>query len=488
MIRWIAALSSLFLLSGCVTTREVVYRDSGYGESRQYYEADARYARSDYGDETYYEPGYYGGGDYYYGRSYGSNSYGYGSNYSISYLDYPAYYSVFWPIYRSWYDPYWYPNYYYGVTYYPRNYFSFSLGSSSGWPRYANWYYSPYRHSWADNYYDWSPWYGYHSRHRHDRDHRPTPRYGSARNEAERLSRMSDARQSASPRRAGPAAEDYRRASAVDRYGSARSGARDADYGSRAAARQEPRLSGFERGAEARNAGVLGRRESTTAGTRDFSIPLDGNVRRTGRGGGQSTTPTRADPFDRGTDNAWNRSRPATTDDVSRYPARRGIRDYDDAPRGYDRGMSLPRESRSASDYRPGSDARMSTPRDYPPVRTLPDNAARDTVYRSAPRESYRSSAPRESYRPSAPRESYRSEASEYQRAAPRFEARSDPAPQRAYDGGGAAPRYAAPAAESRPAPSARSESRSEGRSESRSESSRSDSGGVRRVGSRRDD
>ena len=148
MFRRLAVLSALLvLLTGCVTTREVVYRD-------RYYDADG-YVRSHdrevYRDGSYYSPSLSGRGDYYYGRSY--------SGWNDSwYWDYPAYYSVFWPLYHRWHDPFFYPGYYYGITYYPRHYFT--IGFHGGWG-YARWphYYSPYRYSWADNYYDWTPWH-----------------------------------------------------------------------------------------------------------------------------------------------------------------------------------------------------------------------------------------------------------------------------------------------------------------------------------------
>jgi hypothetical protein len=217
MIRWFAIAAALLMLSGCVTT-EYVYRD-------RYYDGhlvDGRYV----GDDRYYDDGSYyaapraGYGDYYYApeRYY-------------SWYDYPAYSSVFWGLNRSFYDPYWYPGYYYGVTFFPRNYLGFGL--SYGWPRYSSWYYSPYRYSWVDNYYDWRPWYGGRSHHRHY-----SPRYGSARNEAERLSRRADEGwgygQGGARLRDNPG--DTRVSEAVRRtpygtYGTTRNPSRDADYG-----------------------------------------------------------------------------------------------------------------------------------------------------------------------------------------------------------------------------------------------------------------
>jgi hypothetical protein len=90
MLRWIAVLSTL-VLSGCVTTREVVYRDRYYpdpGSQTAYYDeggSDRYYSR----DSSYYSPTYAGSGDYYYGSDYYAPA---------SYLDYPAYYSLFWSL------------------------------------------------------------------------------------------------------------------------------------------------------------------------------------------------------------------------------------------------------------------------------------------------------------------------------------------------------------------------------------------------------
>lgn len=86
MLRWIALLSTL-LLSACVTTREVVYRDGYYPTSSERYYSDQRsdgpYVSR---DGSYYAPAYGGSGDYYYRDDLYAPAY---------YLDYPAYYSLF---------------------------------------------------------------------------------------------------------------------------------------------------------------------------------------------------------------------------------------------------------------------------------------------------------------------------------------------------------------------------------------------------------
>jgi hypothetical protein len=236
----------LLLLGGCVTYPTYSYRDDGYGRSVRYVGDDSYYASSD---------GYYG--DYYY-RDYGS-SYGY---YAPDYARYSAYYSLFWPVQRWYHDPYWHPGFYYGVTYFPRNYFSISfyngfhgsLGYSWSnrryWPYYGyNHWYSPYRYSWADSYYDWDR-YRYHYRdNRNGRGYYSralnTPRYGNARNQAERLAALEPARGDGigaalggrnAPRSLPAARPDY---APADRR------SRGADYRSRSDARAPLATQGF---------------------------------------------------------------------------------------------------------------------------------------------------------------------------------------------------------------------------------------------------
>lgn len=248
MIRWIAIAATLSMLGGCVTT-EYVYRDRYY---------DGHLAPGHYAEDTYYADGSYyspprsGYGDYYYAPDY------------YSWYEYPAYSSLFWPLHRSWYDPYWYPNYYYGVTFFPRNYLS--IGYSYGWPRYRRWYYSPYRYSWVDNYYDWRPWYRGHN------NHYP-PRYGSARNEAERLSRRADegwgygrvAERQSQDRRDTRVSDAVRR-TPYGTYGASRDPARDADYGNAAVPRRD-------RGA------AYGRNTRQDPGMRGFGVPMQPGAR-----------------------------------------------------------------------------------------------------------------------------------------------------------------------------------------------------------------
>lgn len=173
----IAITAAALLLSGCVTTREVVYREPYPGNAPPLshsgtIDSHGSYRLHDQGGGTYYAPARSGMGDYYVGTAWSSG-----------YLDAPFYYSVFWPLNRYYYDPFHYPDYYYGVTWYPRNYFSFGLGWRHGWSSFGL-SYSPYRYAWVDDYYDWQPWYWRYPRYRH---YYPAPRHGDARIEARRL-------------------------------------------------------------------------------------------------------------------------------------------------------------------------------------------------------------------------------------------------------------------------------------------------------------
>jgi hypothetical protein len=239
MIRWIALLAVL-LLSGCATGYRGYYEaDRGtYVGDRSYYVAEARPDR----------------GDYYYGS--------YAAGYQPPlWMEYPYYYSLFWPLQRWSYDPYWHPGFYYGVTFFPRNYFALNLygGRYHGHRPYWSLAYSPYRLSWVDSYYDWYPYHRHTRHHRHHRHHQHhyAPRYGNARHESERLARHW-----------GDGARDQRwRGERHDRqqaglprdesrhYGTRgvpHNPARDADRHSRPSGRSDPGLRGFERGPQQR--------------------------------------------------------------------------------------------------------------------------------------------------------------------------------------------------------------------------------------------
>lgn len=234
MLRALALVASLVLLAGCASTPSYRY----YGE-RSYSDG--------YGGEVVYSVG----------STYDRRDWD-----APLWYDYPGYYSLFWSINRWYVDPYWYPHFYYGVTWFPRDYFSvihrhwYGPSLRVGWygrPWYGYLAYSPYRYSWIDHYYDWYPWYvSYPHYHRFY-----TPRYGNPRNEAERLSRYS-----AAFRGGGLPADQLDRYSAFSR--AARSQAlvdarreawRGADYGSDGGrGRIDPEVSGFRQGNAARAA------------------------------------------------------------------------------------------------------------------------------------------------------------------------------------------------------------------------------------------
>ncbi len=167
-------------------------------------------------DSYYYDRG--DGGDYYTHDRWYDDGYGYyGGHYGLW-----AYDSVLWPSYR-WYDPWYAPGYYYGISWSPSWYglsFGYHGRSRYGHP-WAYHHYSPYRGSWWDNhhYYGGTGWrHGY-------RDRYSSYRFGSARNEAERLARLEGADR--------PYARDGEARPARDpgRYGDGALGARTRGFG-----------------------------------------------------------------------------------------------------------------------------------------------------------------------------------------------------------------------------------------------------------------
>jgi hypothetical protein len=159
MLRRIVLSCAALLLSGCVTYPTYTYDD---GRNVQYVD-----------DATYYVEAGNGYGDYYASDD--------------DPWRYSAYYSLYWPIHRLYWDSYWYPDFYYGITYFPRDYFHVGWGGVWGPYRpyrgYQHWY-APYRYSWPDNHY---AWYWHRSRPQ-VASVNPAPRFGHARNEAERVS------------------------------------------------------------------------------------------------------------------------------------------------------------------------------------------------------------------------------------------------------------------------------------------------------------
>ncbi|HVF35478.1 MAG TPA: hypothetical protein VND91_09175 [Candidatus Saccharimonadia bacterium] len=202
----LAAFVVATLLAGCTT-----YPDS-------YYASDDRY-----------------GGDYYYGRA--------DRYYDDPYWGAYAYDSIFWPTYR-WYDPWYSPAYSYGVSFSP-SWFGLSFGYFGG-RRYPWGYhhYAPYRASWWDNraYYGGAGWrHGY-------RDGLSGRRFGSARNEAERIARAEGVARPQRDDTAGLrsyAPESYRGGG----YSSRGSRSRGIDYGDRGAPRSADEATQLQRDA-----------------------------------------------------------------------------------------------------------------------------------------------------------------------------------------------------------------------------------------------
>lgn len=119
----------------------------------------------------HYSPAQAGYGDYYYAPDPGP------SYYAPSYLDYPAYYSLYWGFDRHYYSSWRQPHFHYGVTWFPNDWFAFSVVHR--YPRYSYWHpYAPYRYSAWDHRFAWH-YYSPPPRYRH----RPAPRYGHPSNE-----------------------------------------------------------------------------------------------------------------------------------------------------------------------------------------------------------------------------------------------------------------------------------------------------------------
>lgn len=141
---------------------------------------------STYEDRYVYAPGDVydrAGGNYYYG--------GYDDSprarvYVRAGWGYDPYDALFWGLRYSYFDPFWYPNFHYGVTYFPRYYHwsSWYVSDYWAWRRFHP--YSPWYGSYWDHYYAWrhesmrprAPQFG---------GHGDPQRYGSARNAAERI-------------------------------------------------------------------------------------------------------------------------------------------------------------------------------------------------------------------------------------------------------------------------------------------------------------
>lgn len=425
MLRVLLLATTLALLAGCATPSYRYYGERYYVDER-YPVEETRYVTTG---------GYVSEPDYPY------------------WVDYPAYYSLFWNINRLYVDPYWHPHFYYGVTWFPRNYYSVVYRSWHGPSWYGRpWYgylsYSPYRLSWVDHYYDWYPWYAYNPRHHTYY----APRYGGLRNEAERLSRYSDWRssdryagQGYAPR--GSWAAAARSQNAVE---ARREALRGADYGGRTGPREDPRVSGFSQGVGTPRVGGVDR--GLRGETPRYVGPAAGTRTDPGVTGFQQprqTPPGRV---------PTPRSDPSLSREGVPYPARStpSIRQIDSAPRYRETAPRAVPPSRSES-Y--GSSARSegysipaprySAPREAAPRYSAP--APRDTPrYEMPARSESRYSAPSPRYE-AVPREEPR-----YSAPAPRYEAppREEPrysAPEPRYSEPREHPRYSAPEPRSEP-------------------------------------
>jgi hypothetical protein len=376
MYRWkIALLLPLALmLGGCVTYPTYTYRDGTPTRESTYV-----------GDDSYYSPAYEDQGDYYSGGGYRYGSAGY-RYYAPDYITYSAYYSLFWPVNRWYHDPYWHPGFYYGVTFFPRNYFSVSFHSGWRGSSYSRWsygggysvgfgyshWYSPYRYSWADSYYDWDRYrYRHYDTARGHGYRSPTysqPRFGHARNQAERLAWQE--RERSAPRGTGIATGMGQRAPTG--YGNARAPSRGADYGNRgeprSAAVYEPSL---PRGRPASTRQAWSEPDTYGRGERTIA-PVEGRRGVAGRGADAEGI-----PLMRGADG-------------ERYERGRGsaTRVYQDAPV-----------------YRERS---VNSQRINAPVREYESAPAREPMrvreYSSEPRMPQRDYSPQQRYVPETPR------------------------------------------------------------------------------------
>lgn len=388
MYHWKTALllPLALMLGGCVTYPTYSYRDDVPVR-------EVRYV----GDDTYYSPSYGGSGDYYAGGyRYGSTGYRY---YAPDFISYSAYYSLFWPINRWYHDPYWHPGFHYGVTYFPRNYFSVSFHSgwrghaSSRWGYgggysvaygYSHWY-SPYRNSWADSYYDWDRYnYRYRDSRRGHGYQTPAysqPRFGHARNQAERLAWQD--RERSAPRGDGISTGMGVRAPTV--YGNARAPSRGADYGGR----------GEPRSIQAYQDDLPGARQASARQT--WSEP---NTYRQGAAVERSAA-----------DDGTRRGLGGRGADAEGVPLMRGPLIENDRPgRG-----SAARVYQEAPVYR---ERTLSNERPANTTREFRDAPARESMrvreYSSEPRiqraQSPRAFAPEQRFEPAAPRTEVRSE------------------------------------------------------------------------------
>jgi hypothetical protein len=130
----------------------------------------------------------------YYDRGYGYGDYYHGGGAVIGYSGpgwYGPYDALFWNLRYSYFDPFWYPNFHYGVTFFPRYYYGWPFWNAGSYWRWRGYHpYSPHYGSWWDHYYHWQrpsgPRRALGPGVRGAGGNGPE-RYGSARNAAERM-------------------------------------------------------------------------------------------------------------------------------------------------------------------------------------------------------------------------------------------------------------------------------------------------------------
>ena len=283
----------------------------------------------------------------YYDRSVAHGDYYYDPSPVIGYGGpgwYGPYDTLFWGLRYSYFDPFWYPNFHYGVTFFPSYYYGWpywNAGSYWHWRGYHP--YSPHYGSWWDHYYHWQPSGPRRNLGPGSRGYggNGPERYGSARNAAERLAWQRQAGgvvpiRSRSAAVTAPSSESYRRGRATS-----------PEMGGLPSRRYVPR----ERV----------RVDTRSAVSPDDRFSSDG---RAGRGGVRAGTPVDAGRFERSTPPvATERTRtvlPSAPERPSTVPIRQSrpegrsaptprVERYSPAPRssGGDRGRAAPRAERS---------------------------------------------------------------------------------------------------------------------------------------------
>ena len=415
MWRVLILVTSSLLLSACAT-QNYRYYGSDYYRSAP---AESAYADSGYSSTTRIGVNYY---DY------------------PDWVESPYYYSLFWDYNRHFVDPFWHPHFYYGVTWFPRNYYSVSYRYfpsryyRHGRPFFAYLSYSPYRYAWVDYYYDWYPWYVRYPPLRYNNYY--APRYGNSRNEAERLARLNGL------------TRNQRRLYDQDGYYSRgwdqnqtrreviadREAVRGADHYSRSGRRVDPGVSGFARGDNPRSGRNEADYRGPSAGRRGADHGDSPSRRELSSGG--SIDDRRSPQFDTRS-GPRSPSREASTGDAPRSSVSRG--EVGGSRRALEAGIPYPDRSVRSPVYSTGT-PRYSAPPRSDVVTPRRESFSSSESGRSSSREASSFSSPRETMRyspPPSPPPSYsappresNSSGNDYgrsaERSAPRFE-RSEP-------------------------------------------------------------